>query len=146
VALVLELESAAAARGAAVGARIGGWRLGRAEVGGVEPAVAGLVRAAFRSAGRPASTADHVLLPARSRDAAARGAAAARGEEAPPAAWIDLARGAGNPAGAAALLQIAASTALISAGRLGGPGLAISAGAEGTLSVVVVTAAGSGAA
>jgi 3-oxoacyl-[acyl-carrier-protein] synthase II len=139
-ALVLELAAAAAARGVKPAARIAGWRLGRAGGGrSVDQAVADLVRGALQDTGY-AAAADHLLLPLGShRAAAARGAAAACDDGTAPAARLDLAPCVGNPAGATNLLQVAASAALIAAGRFRGPGVAVSAGITGTLSATVVT-------
>jgi len=138
-ALVLELASAAARRGAAARAVLAGWSLGRCRGGGMEEAMASAVRDAFGSAGRAAVEADHILPPSgRFRPEAIRAWVAVRGAAVAPAAWLDLGRAAGNPVGASNLLQLAASAALMAAGRVNGPGLVLSAGVTGTLSAVVL--------
>jgi hypothetical protein len=105
----------------------------------MEEAMASAVRDAFRAIGRSAAEADHILPPSgRSRSAAIRACVSARGETAAPATWLDLACAVGNPVGASNLLQMAASAALISAGRANGPGLVLSTGVTGTLSAVVL--------
>jgi hypothetical protein len=86
--------------------------------------------------------ADHVLPPTgRHRSAAMRAALLAREAGAGPARWLDLLPALGNPAGAANLLQVATSAALISAGKVAGPGLALATGIEGTVSAVVLSKA-----
>jgi hypothetical protein len=75
-----------------------------------------------------------VLLPLGHHRAAARAAAGA-------AACLDLAPHVGNPAGAANLLQAATSAALLSAGRVRGPGLVVSAGITGSLAALALAAA-----
>jgi 3-oxoacyl-[acyl-carrier-protein] synthase II len=138
-ALVLELEGGCAARGVRPDVRIAGWRLGRAGARPAELAIRDVVLAAFRAAGLTAAAADHLVLPlSRHRAAAMRGTAAACAWTF-PAACVDLAPRVGNPAGAANLLQVAASAALLSAGRVHGPGVAVSTGITGTLSGVVLS-------
>ncbi len=139
-ALVLELEGAAARRGARVHAVISGWNLGRGEVRRMEAATADVVKETFRAAALPLVEADHVLLPTgRHRHGAMRGVVHARGAGAKPPAWLDLLPYVGNPAGATNLLQVATSAALISAGNVMGPGLALSTGIERTISAVVLS-------
>ena len=138
-ALVLELASTAAERAGTVQAALGGWSLGRCLGGDLEGAMAAAVRRAFAETGHSAADADHILPPSgRFRPEAARACASTRGAAAAPAAWLDLGRAAGNPAGASNLLQMATSAALISAGTVSGPGLVLSAGVTGTLSAVVL--------
>ena len=146
-ALVVELESAAARRGAFPHAVISGWGLGRCLVEPMEDTTGEVVRQAFRPTAHGPAEADHVLLPTgRFRQATSRGVVVARGQAAGPPAWIDLLPLVGNPAGASNLLEVAASAALISTGRMQGPGLALSTGIEGTLSAVVLSRAELGAA
>jgi 3-oxoacyl-[acyl-carrier-protein] synthase II len=141
-ALVLELESSAVRRGASPHAVIAGWRMGRGLSGRMEQAIAEIVREVFRSVGRDVSAADHIVLPTgRHRRAARQGIALARGEAPGPPTWIDLLPAMGNPAGASNLLQMAASAVLLSGGRVGGPGLALSTGILGTLSATVLSRA-----
>jgi 3-oxoacyl-[acyl-carrier-protein] synthase II len=138
-ALVLELASTAAERPGTAQAILGGWRLDRCPGGGLEDAMASAVRDAFAGTGRSPAEADHILPPSgRFRPEAVRACAAARGAAAAPATWLDLGRGMGNPVGAANLLQMATSAALISAGKVNGPGLVLSTGITGTLSAVVL--------
>ncbi len=138
-ALVLELESAAVRRGATPHAVISGWSLGRRFAARMEDVTAEIVREAFRTTAHCLAEADHALPPTgRYRSAAMRGLVLARGEGAGPPNWLDLLPFIGNPAGATNLLQVATSAALISAGKVGGPGLALSTGIEGTVSVVVL--------
>jgi 3-oxoacyl-[acyl-carrier-protein] synthase II len=141
-ALVLELGTAAARRGAVPHAVIAGWSLDRALAGQMEEAAAGTIREAFRTTGYRLADADHVLPPTgRHRSAAMRAVALAQGDGAVPARWLDLLPALGNPAGAANLLQVATSAALISAGKVAGPGLALATGIEGTVSAVVLSKA-----
>jgi 3-oxoacyl-(acyl-carrier-protein) synthase len=141
-ALVLELESTAARRGATPHAVISGWSLGRRLAERMEDVTAAIVREAFRTASHRLAEADHVLPPTgRLRSAAMRGVVLARGAGAEPPNWLDLLPFIGNPAGATNLLQVATSAALISAGKVGGPGLAVATGIEGTASVVVLSKA-----
>ncbi|HSB70635.1 MAG TPA: beta-ketoacyl synthase N-terminal-like domain-containing protein [Candidatus Methylomirabilis sp.] len=145
-ALVVELESAAVRRGAAPHAVISGWSLDRCRAEGMEAATGEVVRQAFRPTAQGPAEADHVLLPTgRFRQATRRGVVAARGQTAGPPVWIDLLPLVGNPPGASNLLEVAASAALISAGRVGGPGVTLSTGIEGTLSAVVLSRAEMGA-
>ena len=139
-ALVLELESEVVGRGATPHAVISGWSLGRRLEGRMEDVTADTVREAFRTTAHCPAEADHVLPPTgRFRSPAARGVVLARGESAGPPKWLDLLPLTGNPAGATNLLQVATSAALISAGKVDGPGLALSTGIEGTVSVVVLS-------
>lgn len=141
-ALVLERESAVSRRGATPHAVISGWSLGRCLPGGMEDATAMVIREAFRTTGHDVADADHVLLPTgRYRRAATRGLVLAYGGAGRPPEWIDLLPVVGNPAGASNLLQVAASAAMISAGSMSGPGLALSTGIQGTLSAVVLSRA-----
>ena len=108
----------------------------------MEGATAEVVREAFRAAGRGVAEVDHVLpSTGRHRQAATRGFLAARSDGAGPVAWVDVVPLAGNPAGAANLLQMATSAALMSAGRVDGPGLVLSTGIARTLSAVVLSKA-----
>ena len=142
-ALVLELARTAAQRGRMALAQLAGWAIGRCLADRVEEAMVSAVLDAFGSTGRSAADADHILPPTgRSRPAAIRACASARGEEAPPATWVDLAHAVGNPVGAANLLQVATSAALISAEKVSGPGLVLSTGVTGTLSALVLCRAG----
>lgn len=141
-ALVLEPESAAARRGATPHAMISGWSLGRCHADHREDGTGEVVQEAFRPTVHRPAEADHVLLPTgRFRRATTRGVVRARGQAVGPPAWIDLLPVFGNPAGASNLLEIAASAALISTGRRGGPGLILSTGIEGTISAVVLSRA-----
>jgi 3-oxoacyl-(acyl-carrier-protein) synthase len=141
-ALVLELEGAAAERGATAHATISGWSLGRGLADHMEEATGEAVREAFRPTVRFPAEADHALLPTgRFRQAIRRGVASARGQGVGPPTWIDLLPAFGNPAGASNLLQVAASAALISTGSKAGPGLVLSTGIEGTISAVVLSRA-----
>jgi 3-oxoacyl-[acyl-carrier-protein] synthase II len=141
-ALVLELEDTVLRRGARPHAVLPGWCIGRCMEGRMEGAAAEVVREAFRAAGRDVAEVDHVLpATGRSRQAATRGFLAARGGEAGPVIWVDVAPVAGNPAGASNLLQVATSAALMSAGRVDGPGLVLSTGICRTLSTVVLSKA-----
>lgn len=141
-ALVLEMESAAARRGAVPHAVISGWSLGRCLAGRMEEAAAAAIHEASRTAGHRPAEVDHVLPPTgRHRRAAMRGVVLARGDGAGPPRWLDLLPRVGNPAGASNLLQVATSAGLISAGEVGGPGFALSTGIEGTASVVVLSKA-----
>jgi len=142
-ALVLELESAVTERGGTAQAVLAGWGLERCDGDRVDDAMLAAVRAACGQAGRSVTDADHVVLPTgRYRHAVMHACVAARGEAAPPPIWVDLAQAVGNPAGAANLLQLAVSAALISAGKVNGPGLILSTGATGTLSAVVLAGTG----
>jgi 3-oxoacyl-[acyl-carrier-protein] synthase II len=142
-ALVLESEEAVARRGARPHALLLGWSLARSGAGGMEGAAADVVREAFSPSGRSVAETDHVSpSTGRHRQAATRGFLAARGDADRPVACVDLAPVVGNPAGASNLLQVAASAALMSAGRAGGLGLVLSTGVAGTLSAVVLSRAG----
>jgi len=137
-ALVLELERTVTERGGTAQAVLAGWGLGRCTEDHVEDTMVTAVLDAFGSTGRSVSDADHVVLPTgRHRRAVMQACAVARGEGAPPM-WADLACAVGNPAGASNLLQVATSAALISAGKVKGPGLVLSTGVMGTLSAVVL--------
>ena len=106
----------------------------------MEDVAADTVREAFRTTAHCPAEVDHVLPPTgRFRSPAARGVVLAREESAGPPKWLDLLPLTGNPAGATNLLQVATSAALISAGKVDGPGLALSTGIEGTVSVVVLS-------
>jgi len=138
-ALVLELASTAARRRAPAPSALGGWSLGRCLGGGMEEAMASAVRDACGVAGCSAAEADHILPPTgRSLPEAIRACVSARGAAPAPATWLDVARAVGNPVGASNLLQVAISAALISAGRVNGPGIVLSTGVTGTLSAVVL--------
>ena len=101
--------------------------------------MASAVGDAFGSTGCSAAEADHILPPSgRSRSAAIQACVSVRGGAAAPATWLDLARAVGNPVGASNVLQMATSAALLSAGRVNGPGLVLSTGVTGTLSAVVL--------
>ena len=142
-ALVLELAGTAAGRSGTAQAILGGWRLGRCLGSGLEGAMASAVRDAFARTGRAAADADHILPPSgHFRPEAVRACVAARGATATPATWLDLGRAVGNPVGASNLLQMATSAALISAGKVSGPGLVLSTGVTGTLSAVALCRAG----
>lgn len=142
-ALVLELARTAAQRGGTAQAELAGWAIGRCLADRVEETMVATVLDAFGSTGRSAADTDHILPPTgRSRPAAIRACTSARGEKAPPVTWVDLACAVGNPVGASNLLQVATSAALISAGKVGGPGLVLSTGGMGTLSAVVLRRAG----
>jgi len=141
-ALVLELESAVAGRGATPHAVIGGWHIGRCLADSIADATADAIRAACGPTGHCAAEADHVVSPTgRHRRAACRGVVAARGDAARPPEWIDLLPVLGNPMGASNLFQVAASAALISDGALEGPGLVVSTGIQRTLAAAVLSAA-----
>jgi len=107
----------------------------------LDPADEASVIAAFgeacRASGPGARRADHVLLPTGRQRAAARRALP---RDMDPRAVYDLAPALGNPAGAANLLQVAASVALLAAGTQAGPGLVLAAGIEGTVSAVILGA------
>ncbi|HTU03377.1 MAG TPA: hypothetical protein VMG58_16225, partial [Candidatus Sulfotelmatobacter sp.] len=136
-ALVLERRATAEARGARALARLVGWGLARASDPTDEAAVAKAFEEACQASGAAAGRADHVVLPtARHRSAAQRAL-----RELPAAQVYDLAPRLGNPAGAANLLQAAASVALLAAGRHAGPGLVLAAGVEATVAAIVLTAA-----
>jgi 3-oxoacyl-[acyl-carrier-protein] synthase II len=144
-ALVLEQEGALGRRAASPHAALSGWSLGRRQAGPLEEAIAEVIWQACQQAGHAAAEIDHVLPPTgRHREVARRGVCLARGEAAGPPAWVDLAPAIGNPVGAANLLQIATSAALLSAGSLRGPGLALAAGASETLSAVLLSRADRG--
>lgn len=128
-ALVLELAETATARGARRLARLEGWGLSRAS----DPCIRETVVTAFRRAA-PAVRPDHVLLPTGRHREAARASLGDGGD------LLDLAPGLGNPAGAANLLQVGASVALLAAGKYVGPGLVLAAGVEGTVSALAVAA------
>jgi 3-oxoacyl-[acyl-carrier-protein] synthase II len=141
-ALMLESENTAARRGATAHAVISGWSLGRRLAERMEDVTAGILREAFRTTPHCPAEADHVLPPTgRFRSAAMRGVILARGAGAEPPNWLDLLPRIGNPAGATNLLQVATSAALMSAGKVGGPGLAVATGIEGTVSAVVLSKA-----
>jgi len=142
-ALVLELESTLTQRGARAQAVLAGWGIGRCPGDHIEDTIVAAVLDAFGSTGCCAADVDHILPPTgRSRPAAIRACVSAQGEAAEPARWVDLACAVGNPAGASNLLQVATSAALISAGKVNGPGLVLSTGVTGTLSAVVLCRAG----
>ena len=141
-ALVLELERTAARRGVKPHAVISGWSLGRSRAGRMEDVITEILREAFQTTVHRPAEVDHVLPPTgRLRAAAMRGVVLARGAGAEPPNWLDLLPLVGNPAGATNLLQVATSAALISAGKVGGPGVAVATGIEGTASVVVLSKA-----
>jgi 3-oxoacyl-[acyl-carrier-protein] synthase II len=141
-ALVLELESTVARRRATPHAVISGWGLGRRLAEPMENVAARVLREAFQTTAHCLAEADHILPPTgRFRGAAMRGVALARGVGAEPPNWLDLLPVVGNPAGATNILQVATSAALISAGKVSGPGLVVTTGIEGTVSVVVTSEA-----
>jgi 3-oxoacyl-(acyl-carrier-protein) synthase len=141
-ALVLELESAVAARGATPHAVIDGWHVGRCLANSIADATASAIRAVCGATGHRAAEADHVVPPTgRHRRAAWRGIVAAREDAPRPPERIDLLPVFGNPMGASNLFQVAASAALISDGRLEGPGIVVSTGIQRSLAVAVVSAA-----
>lgn len=142
-ALVLETESEAARRGATPHATIAGWSLGRCLGDQRTEAFGQVIHEAFRPTAHRLAESDHIVLPTgRYRRAARQGAVMARGQDAASPSWIDLAPLLGNPAGASNLLEVAASAALISAGKRRGPGLVLSTGIEGTMAAVVLSKAG----
>jgi 3-oxoacyl-[acyl-carrier-protein] synthase II len=141
-ALVLEPEGVVARRGVSPHAVIAGWSLGRCLGTPLAEATAEVVEEAFRGTGCHASDLDHVLLPTgRHRRAAKQGVASVRGSATQPPIWLDLLPIIGNPMGASNLLQVASAALLVSAGKMNGPGLALSTGIHGTLSAVVVSRA-----
>lgn len=141
-ALVLEPEGVVARRGVSPHAVIAGWSLGRCLGTPLAEATADVIHEALRGTGCHAGDLDHVLLPTgRHRQAAKRGVVAARGSATPPPTWLDLLPIIGNPMGASNLLQVASAALLVSAGKMNGPGLALSTGIHGTLSAVVVSKA-----
>lgn len=141
-ALVLELEGALSRRGGAPRAVLSGWSLAHRRTDSMEDAIAAVGCQACRQAGTAIAEMEHLLLPTgRHRRAARRGIEAARADRARPPIWVDLAPAIGNPVGAAHLVQVGVSAALLDTGRLQGPGLAVAAGIAGTLSAVVVSAA-----
>jgi len=141
-ALVLEPEGAVARRGVSSHAVIAGWSLGRCLGKPLAEAAAEVIQEAFREAGCHASDADHVLLPTgRHRQAAKQGVAFARGSATRAPIWLDLLPIIGNPMGASSLFQVASAALMLSAGKMNGPGLALSTGIHGTLSAVVVSRA-----
>lgn len=142
-ALVLERTASAAARGVAPHAIIAGWRLDRCPADRVAHGTRDVVGEAFAPTGLGAARADHILPPTgRYRDAAIQGCLAARGERDAAPIWVDLVPAVGNPVGAAALFQIAASAWLIAARSAGGPGLVVSTGISGTVAAVVLCGTG----
>jgi 3-oxoacyl-[acyl-carrier-protein] synthase II len=142
VALLLELEIAAARRGARPRAVLAGGGLGRGHAEKMETAIAASGREAFRRARRRPEEADHVLPPTGwHRGAAERSIAILRGEAAGAPQRLDLRSLAGHPVGTANLLQVAASASLLSLGKVQGPGLVLSAGIHRTLAAVVVSKA-----
>lgn len=142
-ALVLELPEAAARRGAVPRAVIPGWALDRGRAGRMESGIADAVLDGFRRCGLSCAAADHVVLPTGPyREAARRGVRLARGADAQAFRDVDLRPLAGHPVGAANLLQVAASAALLSAGRVRGPGLVVAAGLERTVAAAVLIAPG----
>jgi 3-oxoacyl-[acyl-carrier-protein] synthase II len=141
-ALVLELEGAPARRAGAPRAVLSGWSLSHRRAGSMEDAVAAVACEACRQAGSAIAEVGHILPPTgRHRRAARRGLETARGDAPAPPIWVDLAPAIGNPVGAAHLVQVGVSAALLSAGTLKGPGLAVAAGIAGTLSAVVLSGA-----
>jgi 3-oxoacyl-[acyl-carrier-protein] synthase II len=142
IALVMERAASAALRGITPRAVIAGWHCDRCLESQIPRATAGVVRDAFAGAGREPAAADHVLSPlGRFRRAALQGCLAARGPAAVAPIWVDLTPAVGNPPGASALFQIAASAWLLDAGRVNGPVLVVSTGVVGTLSAVVLSRA-----
>jgi 3-oxoacyl-[acyl-carrier-protein] synthase II len=140
VALVMELATTAASRGVTPRAVMAGWRLDRYPTDRMAEGTADVVRGAFAATRHAPDAADHILPPlGRFRQAAVQGCLAARGPTAAAPAWVDLAPAVGNPAGASALFQIAASAWLLAAGKADGPGLVVSTGVVGTLSAVVLS-------
>lgn len=138
-ALVLELARTAERRSGRAEALLAGWSLGHRRGAGLEEAMATAVRDAFAGTACSPADADHLLPPSgRFRPEAVRACVAARGAAAASATWLDLGRAVGNPVGASNLLQMATSAALISAGKVKGPGLVLSTGITGTFSAVVL--------
>lgn len=146
-ALLLELESTAADRGAVPRAFLAGWWVGRLRPGTKAPEdVAAAVREASSRPGSSAAGVGHVVLPTgRGRGAAEAGVDSVFGAVFPPPRRIDIAPLVGNPVGAAGLLQTAASAAALAADGARGEGLVLSTGIEGTLSAVLVAGAGKAA-
>jgi len=143
-ALVLELESTAGQRGATPHAVVSGWSLGRRLAGRMEKGMAEVIWEVLQTTCNGLPEVDHILPPTgRFRSEAMRGIVLARGAEEEPPSILDLLPIIGNPAGASNLLQVATSAAMISAGKMKGPGLAVATGIEGTISVVVVSRADS---
>ena len=121
---------------------IAGWSQGRCATDQVADALVGVVRRAFGPTGHVPAEADHIVPPTgRFRRAAMGACVTARGDTAGTPTWVDLAPAVGNPAGASNLLQLATSASLIAAGKICGPGLAVSTGITGTLSAVVLSPA-----
>jgi 3-oxoacyl-[acyl-carrier-protein] synthase II len=140
-ALVLELENTVARRGVIPRAVISGWSLGRSLAESVEDVAAEALREAFRATSDCLAEVDHVLpSTGRFRSAATRAIVRARSAGADPR-WVDLLPFIGNPAGATNLLQVATSASLITAGKVSGPGLTVTTGIEGTVSIVVLAVA-----
>jgi 3-oxoacyl-[acyl-carrier-protein] synthase II len=141
-ALLVELESTARARGARPHAVLVGWSTARRAAGSMEEVVVDVIRDAFGPTGYQPGEADHILPPTgRHWQAAMRGYATACAEAVGSPTWVDLAPAVGNPAGASNVLQVAASAALIGAGKAAGPGLVVSTGTTGTTSAVVLARA-----
>jgi 3-oxoacyl-[acyl-carrier-protein] synthase II len=137
-ALVLELKSGAEARGARPHVELAGWKSARSRNGDLGKAISGLVKEACGAGHSPADV-DHVLLPTgRFRAAAQEGCLAVCGKD-PSPIFLDVARRSGNPVGASNLLQMATSAALLSAGKVNGPGLVVATGMLGNASAAILS-------
>lgn len=138
-ALILETGSAADRRGATLRGAIDAVKFRRCRPGTMTAEVEDLVRETMQTAGLRRQGVGHVVLPTgRNRRPVEMGAVAAMGERGPVVRWIDIAPHVGNPFGAAGLLQVAASAALLSSGNVEGAGLVLSSGVERSFSALVV--------
>jgi 3-oxoacyl-(acyl-carrier-protein) synthase len=135
-ALVIESMEAADRRGAGLRVPILSSLFSRDPRGDVEGTVARLVEREPGSVPGGEWDVPHIVLPTgRNREPAVRGALRAMGNRAGGVRRIDIAPRVGNPFGAAAFFQMAASAASLAYGPASGKGLVLSSGVDGSISL-----------
>jgi 3-oxoacyl-(acyl-carrier-protein) synthase len=135
-ALVIESREAAERRGAALRVPVLSCRCTRDPRRDVETTVTGMVGLELATFREGAGDISHIVLPTgRNREPAVRGALRAIGNRAGDVHRIDIAPRVGNPFGAAAFFQMAASAASLAYGPASGKGLVLSSGVDGSISL-----------
>jgi 3-oxoacyl-(acyl-carrier-protein) synthase len=136
-ALVIESPEAAERRGAALRVPVLSCRCARDPRRDVETTVTGMVGLELATFREGAGDISHIVLPTgRNREPAVRGALRAIGNRAGDVRRIDIAPRVGNPFGAAAFFQMAASAAILASGNPRGRGLVLTSGIAGSCSLI----------
>ncbi|HEX9192122.1 MAG TPA: beta-ketoacyl synthase N-terminal-like domain-containing protein, partial [Candidatus Deferrimicrobiaceae bacterium] len=138
-AIVVEHAGEAIRRGATLRVPVLSVRCCRGVRGGMEDSVARAAGEQLASVAVRNGETAHVVLPTgRNRDAVTRGALRALGRGGDGVLRLDITPSVGNPFGAAALLQVSVSAALLSSGDPSGAGLVLSSGIGKTFSSILL--------